>query len=138
MAANRKFDALLGKAASNGENRKQEIAETAQQSSVEKQDEKKTTEEVKTVVKKETRGRKKRVGVDDSKRPSAERGCKIGYERHGFVLPSVMIEQVKNLAKRFGQTESAIAESLLQKGIDEAIAKHGESCVKGVKVKSVF
>lgn len=85
------------------------------------------------------RGRKKQGGGEAAtQRSSAERGCKSGYSRHGYVLPLTMIEQVSNLAKHFGYTESYVTEMLIQKGIDEVIAKHGKACISDKKVKELF
>ena len=140
--ANKKLDTLMQMGVKNQQKRESEIreAEVSATTNNEKgggettpaEEESKTTEKKKqaSTAKKETRGRKPRAGVPDAERPSAERGCKEGYERHGYVLPSTVISQIKNLAKHFNMTESAVTELLLQQGIKAAIKKHGKDCVE--------
>lgn len=144
--ANKKLDTLMQMGVKNQQKRESEIreAEVSATTNNEKgggettpaEEESKTTEKKKqaSTAKKETRGRKPRAGVPDAERPSAERGCKEGYERHGYVLPSTIILQIKNLAKHFNMTESAVTELLLQQGIKAAIKKHGKDCVEEQRV----
>ena len=144
--ANKKLDTLMQMGVKNQQKRESEIreAEVSATTNNEKgggettpaEEESKTTEKKKqaSIAKKETRGRKPRAGVPDAERPSAERGCKEGYERHGYVLPSTVISQIKNLAKHFNMTESAVTELLLQQGIKAAIKKHGKDCVEEQRV----
>lgn len=144
--ANKKFDTLAQMADKNQQKRESEIreAEAPVANNPEKgrveaasaQKEKVTSRGKKqaTTEKKETRGRKPRAGVPDAERPSAERGCKEGYERHGYVLPSDVVSQIKNLARYFNMTESAVSELFLQQGIKAAIKKHGEACVEEQRV----
>lgn len=144
--ANKKLDTLMQMGVKNQQKRESEIreAEVSATTNNEKgggettpaEEESKTTEKKKqaSTAKKETRGRKPRAGVPDAERPSAERGCKEGYERHGYVLPSTVISQIKNLAKHFNMTESAVTELLLQQGIKAAIKKHGKDCVEEQRV----
>lgn len=144
--ANKKLDTLMQMGVKNQQKRESEMreAEVSATTNNEKgggettpaEEESKTTEKKKqaSTAKKETRGRKPRAGVPDAERPSAERGCKEGYERHGYVLPSTVISQIKNLAKHFNMTESAVTELLLQQGIKAAIKKHGKDCVEEQRV----
>lgn len=144
--ANKKLDTLMQMAGKNQQKRESEIREaevpvttnleegggetaSVQNAGVDSRGKKQATTE-----KKETRGRKPRAGVPDAERPSAERGCKEGYERHGYVLPSTVVSQIKNLAKYFNMTESAVSELFLQQGIKAAIKKHGEACVEEQRV----
>lgn len=144
--ANKKLDTLMQMAGKNQQKRESEIREAEVSSTinpeeggveaipVQKEKEISDTKKQVSTVKKETRGRKPRAGVPDAERPSAERGCKEGYERHGYVLPSTVVSQIKNLAKYFNMTESAVSELFLQQGIKAAIKKHGEACVEEQRV----
>lgn len=144
--ANKKLDTLMQMAGKNQQKRESEIREAEVSATIDPEEgrvevtavqkEKGTTGTKKqtSTAKKETRGRKPRAGVPDAERPSAERGCKEGYERHGYVLPSEVVLQIKNLAKYFNMTESAVSELFLQQGIKAAIKKHGEVCVKEQRV----
>lgn len=144
--ANKKFDTLMQMAGKNQQKRESDIRESEVSATTNNvkgggeaapaEEEKITPEKKKqtSTAKKETRGRKPRAGVPDAERPSAERGCKEGYERHGYVLPSDVVSQIKNLAKYFNMTESAVSELFLQQGIKAAIKKHGEACVEEQRV----
>ena len=148
--ATKKLDTLMQMAGKNQQKRESEIreAEVSLTTNLEEgreetapvQKEKATSDNKKqaSTAKKETRGRKPRAGVPDSERPSAERGCKEGYERHGYVLPSTIISQIKNLAKHFNMTESAVTELFLQRGIKAAIKKHGKDCAEEQRVGGLF
>ena len=136
--ANHKFESMMKMAKANNAEREIEkqkpedvqFSETVNTEAV---------EIVSKVDKVPTRGRKKKSGGESPvQRSSAEKGCKPGYSRHGYVLPLTMIEQISNMAKNFGYTESAVTEMLIQKGINEVIAKHGKSCVSEKKAKELF
>lgn len=144
--ANKKLDTLMQMAGKNQQKRESEIREAEVSATINPEEGGGETASVQnagvdsrgkkqaTTEKKETRGRKPRAGVPDAERPSAERGCKEGYERHGYVLPSTVVSQIKNLAKYFNMTESAVSELFLQQGIKAAIKKHGEACVEEQRV----
>lgn len=138
--ANHKFESMMKMAKANNAEREIEKQKPEDVQSSETVN----TEAVETVSNVEenkvaARGRKKKSGGEASvPRSSAEKGCKPGYSRHGYVLPLTMVEQISNMAKNFGYTESAVTEMLIQKGIDEVIAKHGKSCVSEKKTKELF
>lgn len=144
--ANKKLDTLMQMAGKNQQKRESEIREAevsattnnekggGETASVQKAGVTSRGKKQAITEKKETRGRKPRAGVPDAERPSAERGCKEGYERHGYVLPSTVVSQIKNLAKYFNMTESAVSELFLQQGIKAAIKKHGKDCVEEQRV----
>lgn len=138
--ANHKFESMMKMAKANNAEReieklKPEDVQTIETASAENVESVDKVEENKV----STKGRKKKSGGEaPAQRSSAEKGCKPGYSRHGYVLPLTMIEQISNMAKNFGYTESALTEMLIQKGIDEVIAKHGKSCVSEKKAKELF
>lgn len=145
MATNHKFESMMKMAQANTAERETSKKETE---TVEKPvPTSKNTEEnqnsQKTVSSNDTlsdtaNGKKQGRGEAPAQRPSAEKGCKPGYSRHGYVIPLTMIEQVSNMAKYFGYTESALCEMLLQKGIDEVISKHGKECILEKKQPQLF
>lgn len=55
----------------------------------------------------------------------AARGCKPGYTRHTYVLPELMIDQIKAVAYFFNCSEVSAAEQILQKGLDDIQKIHG-------------
>lgn len=69
---------------------------------------------------------------------SAVAGCRPGYSRHTYILPIVVIEQIRNIASYCNQSESSTVEELLMKGINDAIAKNGKQIVREVRKKSLF
>lgn len=70
--------------------------------------------------------------------PSSEKGCKLGYTRHTYLLSKDMVDRIRLIADFFGWTETATLEQLLRKGIDEAVAKYGDELNDSSKKRKLF
>ena len=68
----------------------------------------------------------------------AARGGKPGYTRHTYVLPQKMIDQVKAVAHFFSCSEVAVAEQIIQKGLDDIQKKHGKKALTLQKTQNLF